>query len=98
MSDIDPPAPYVEKRRAAHAARLAVPVLSRAWQMLLKGIDEAGRAPDSAAAVEMVLIRLSHAADLPGPEEIIRALGGRAPIRTGQPGTAPPDERNTRHH
>ena len=36
-----------EKRRAgAIAAKLSVPLLARAWQMLLKGIEETDRAPD----------------------------------------------------
>jgi DNA polymerase-3 subunit gamma/tau len=66
-----------EKRRAsALAARLSVPLLSRAWQMLVKGLEDAGRAPNPFAAVEMVLIRLAHVADLPPPDEIIKALGG----------------------
>jgi DNA polymerase-3 subunit gamma/tau len=65
-----------EKRRAAAlAARLSIPILSRAWQMLLKGFDEAARAPSPLAAAEMTLIRIAHTADLPSPDEIIRALG-----------------------
>ncbi len=67
-----------EKRRAvALAGAVSIPLLSRAWQMLLKGLDEAARAPDPLAAAEMVLIRMAHTADLPSPDEIIRALGGR---------------------
>jgi DNA polymerase-3 subunit gamma/tau len=66
-----------EKRRAiALAAKVSTPVLSRAWSMLLKGLDEAGRAPSAVSAAEMVLIRIAHAADLPSPEDIIRTLGG----------------------
>ncbi|MFV0297648.1 MAG: DNA polymerase III subunit gamma/tau [Hyphomicrobiaceae bacterium] len=65
-----------EKRRAeALAEKLSVAVLSRAWSMLLKGHDEAGRAPSALSAAEMVLIRIAHAADLPSPEDIIRRLG-----------------------
>jgi DNA polymerase III subunit gamma/tau len=49
--------------------------------MLLKALEEVRRAPDPAAAVDMALIRLAYAADLPGPEEALRALreGGAAP-------------------
>ncbi len=66
-----------ERRRgAALAAELSIPVLSRGWQMLLKGIDEAGRAPNTLAAAEMLLVRIAHAADLPSPEDIIGRLGG----------------------
>ncbi|HEY5071675.1 MAG TPA: DNA polymerase III subunit gamma/tau [Caulobacteraceae bacterium] len=48
--------------------------LSRLWQMLLRAHAEVGVAPDPAAAVEMALIRLAYAADLPGPEEALKAL------------------------
>jgi DNA polymerase-3 subunit gamma/tau len=65
-----------EKRRAgALAERLSTPLLARAWQMLLKGLEEVGKAPDPLAAAEMVLIRIAHTADLPPPDEIIKALG-----------------------
>lgn len=69
-----------EKRRAAAlAGRLSIPILSRAWQMLLKGYDEVARAPSPLAAAEMALIRIAHTADLPSPDEVIRVLadGGK---------------------
>ncbi len=66
-----------ELRRAKGLAeRLSIPLLARVWQMLLKGIDEAGKAPNVRAAAEMVVVRIAHTADLPSPDEIIRALGG----------------------
>jgi DNA polymerase-3 subunit gamma/tau len=88
-----------ERRRAVTlAAKVSTPVLSRAWSMLLKGLDEAARAPSAISAAEMVLIRIAHAADLPSPEDIIRTLGGVPPRRTaGRDGaereTAPPAPR-----
>jgi DNA polymerase-3 subunit gamma/tau len=64
-----------ERRRAvALGERLSMPILARAWQMLLKGLEEIAEAPDPCAAAEMVLIRLAYAADLPPPEAIIKAL------------------------
>jgi len=69
--------PGEERARAADLAeRLSVPLMARVWQMLLKGIEEAGRAPNPVAAAEMVLIRIAHTGDLPTPEEIIKAIGG----------------------
>jgi DNA polymerase-3 subunit gamma/tau len=66
-----------EKRRAgALAERLSVAILARAWQILLKGLEEVAEAPNPMAAAEMVLIRLAYTADLPAPDEIIKALGG----------------------
>jgi len=78
-------------RLAALGAALSAGTLSRLWQMLLKAHDEVRRAPDPAAGVEMILIRLAYAADLPGPEEALKALrsgdvpasGGRGPSGGG---------------
>ena len=63
------------------AAALSMPVLTRAWQMLLKGIEEVQTAPLPGQAAEMVLIRLAYVADLPVPAELVRTLsdGGGAP-------------------
>ncbi len=70
--------------------RASAGALSRLWQMLLKAHDEVRRAPDPAAAVEMALIRLAYAADLPGPEEALKALReGRAPVGGGDAPGAP---------
>jgi DNA polymerase-3 subunit gamma/tau len=81
-----------ERRRAAElGGRLSLPLLSRAWQILLKGMEEAADAPNATAAAEMVLIRLAYTADLPPPDEILKALGGsdaaRAPA-TREPAVA----------
>jgi DNA polymerase-3 subunit gamma/tau len=65
-----------ERRRGADlGGRLSMAILSRAWQVLLKGLEEAAEAPNGTAAAEMVLIRLAYTADLPPPDEIIKALG-----------------------
>ncbi|WP_419319721.1 DNA polymerase III subunit gamma/tau [Caulobacter sp. ErkDOM-E] len=61
-------------RLAAIGAHTSAGTLSRLWQMLLKAHDEVRRAPDAMAAAEMALIRLCYAADLPGPEEALKAM------------------------
>ena len=67
--------PEIERTRgAALADQLSVPVLSRAWQMLLKGLAEVDSAPDRRAAAEMVLIRLCHVADAPTPGDLVQSL------------------------
>jgi DNA polymerase-3 subunit gamma/tau len=68
-------------------------VLNRTWQMLLKGLAEVQTAGRPIAAAEMVLVRIAYAADLPTPDEAIRALddnGGApaAPPRNGSSGMA----------
>ena len=63
------------ERGRALAAGLSIPVLTRCWQILLKGVSETQLAADPRQAAEMVLIRLAYAADLPTPAEILRAVG-----------------------
>jgi DNA polymerase III subunit gamma/tau len=72
--------PEVERTRGAELAdQLTVPVLARAWQMLLKGVGEVEIAPDRRAAAEMVLIRLCHVSDMPTPSDLVRRLTSSAP-------------------
>jgi DNA polymerase-3 subunit gamma/tau len=68
------------------AAKISMRVLSRMWQMLLKGITEVQTATRPAAAAEMVLVRIAYVADLPTPDEAIRMIeqnGGNSPAITG---------------
>ena len=68
------------QRLAAIGSAASAGTLARLWQMLLKAHEEARRAPDPAAAAEMALIRLCYAADLPGPEEALKALQAGEPV------------------
>jgi DNA polymerase-3 subunit gamma/tau len=61
-------------RGRAFAAALSMRVLSRAWQMLFKGLAEVKEAGKPLAAAEMVLVRIAYAADLPTPDEVIRDI------------------------
>ncbi|MDR7033398.1 DNA polymerase III subunit gamma/tau [Mesorhizobium sp. BE184] len=61
-------------RGAEFAASLSVRVLSRTWQMLLKGIPEVQSSNRPMSAAEMVLIRLAHAADLPTLDEALKSF------------------------
>ena len=68
-------------RGRAFAQQLSLRVLSRTWQMLLKGVGEVQASGRPVAAAEMVLVRIAYAADLPTPDEVIRSLsenGARA--------------------
>ncbi|WP_105373632.1 DNA polymerase III subunit gamma/tau [Neorhizobium huautlense] len=71
----DPSLSEVERLRGREFAEsVAVSTLSRIWQMLLKGIPEAENSSRPSGAAEMVLIRLTHAAHLPSPEDAARRL------------------------
>ncbi len=62
------------KRAAEIAADLSMPTLGKTWQLLLKGLGEVQGAPNPQSAAEMVIIRLSYAADLPDPKELIKKI------------------------
>jgi DNA polymerase III subunit gamma/tau len=73
-------------RAREFASKLSMRVLSRMWQMLLKGITEVQTATRPAAAAEMVLVRIAYVADMPTPDEAIRMLeqnGGSSPVISG---------------
>jgi DNA polymerase-3 subunit gamma/tau len=58
----------------AMAGKLSMASLTRAWTLLLKGLQETLYAPSAQRAAEMALIRLCYAADLPSPSDAIKAL------------------------
>ncbi|MCD9148101.1 DNA polymerase III subunit gamma/tau [Pseudophaeobacter flagellatus] len=71
----DPTVSPDERARGQQMAEaLAMRVLTRMWQMLLKALEEVAAAPNAMMAAEMAVIRLTHVADLPSPEELIRKL------------------------
>jgi DNA polymerase-3 subunit gamma/tau len=75
---------------------IPVPRFAIAWQMLLRGLDEASRAPRPFAAAEMLVIRMCYTAQLPSPADIIGELAGKpasnggAPLRGTSPAVAAP--------
>ena len=71
----------------AMAAKLSMASLTRAWTLLLKGLQETLTAPSPLRAAEMALIRLCYVADLPSPGDAIKALqnGGGAPAGATAP-------------
>lgn len=107
----DDPTVSPEERTRGQAMALAVPmrVLSRLWQMLLKAIEEVASAPNAMMAAEMALIRLTHVADLPDPETLMRRVlagpggpgaggaGSAGPAQGGGGGAGPRAEATTRH-
>jgi DNA polymerase-3 subunit gamma/tau len=82
-----------ERRRGAEMAqRLSLGQLTRAWQILLKGVEDVKDSPRPLASAEMALIRLAFAADLPTPEDALRRLAetGEAAPRLAPVGAAAP--------
>ncbi|APH74408.1 DNA polymerase III subunit gamma/tau [Aquibium oceanicum] len=75
-------------RGVEFSQRLSVRVLSRTWQMLLKGISEVQGSNRPVSAGEMVLIRIAHAASLPTLDEALKSMEDGAPALSGR-GSAP---------
>ena len=71
--------PDQRSRGQSMAQSLPMRVLTRMWQMLLKALDEVAQAPNAMMAAEMALIRLTHVADMPSPDELIRKLQSTPP-------------------
>ena len=92
----DPALAEAERTRGvAMAGTLTMPVLSRAWQMLLKGLSETRAAPIPIQAAEMVMVRFAYAAELPTPADAIKTLESSAgvPTRTAAPAPSNPGPR-----
>ncbi len=71
----DPTVSPDERARGRDLAdRLAMPVLTRMWQMSLKALEEVAHAPNAMMAAEMAVIRMTHVADLPTPGELVAKL------------------------
>jgi DNA polymerase-3 subunit gamma/tau len=82
-------APDERARGQQMAAALPMRVLSRAWQMLLKALEEVAAAPNAMMAAEMAVIRLTHVADLPAPEDLLRRLQDAPPSAAAGPAPVP---------
>jgi DNA polymerase-3 subunit gamma/tau len=78
--------PDERARGLTMANELPMRVLTRMWQMLLKALEEVAAAPNAMMAAEMAIIRLTHVADLPSPEELVRKLQDTPPPPPAGPG------------
>jgi DNA polymerase-3 subunit gamma/tau len=71
--------PDERTRGLSMAEKIPMRVLSRMWQMLLKALEEIAAAPNAMMAAEMAVIRLTHVADLPMPDDLVRKLNEQNP-------------------
>ena len=91
-----PGVPEAERvRGGAMAGKLTLAHLARVWQMLLKGLAEVQSAPLPLQAAEMVMIRLTHAADLPPPADLVRQLQDGVGAPADRPRTSAAAERSS---
>jgi DNA polymerase-3 subunit gamma/tau len=83
--------PEAERVRGkAMAERLGMAQLSRSWQMLLKGLSEVQQAPAALQALEMLMVRLTYAAELPTPASLVETMvAARPPAAASRPAGEP---------
>jgi DNA polymerase-3 subunit gamma/tau len=81
--------PEAERLRAEDlSSRLSLRALTRGWQLLLKGMQEMQMAQRPKEALDMLLVRVSHAADLPTPDELIKTAQAGSPLSPPAPRAA----------
>jgi DNA polymerase-3 subunit gamma/tau len=92
-----------DKATVLNLAEFGIARLGRAWQLLLKGHGELAHAPDPAAAGDMLIIRLAHAAQMPTPGDILQKLPtapvaatNNAPPAAAAPVNEPPSDMSER--
>ena len=78
--------PDERTRGQALSGSLQISTLTRMWQMLLKALEEVAAAPNAMMAAEMAVIRLTHVADMPPPEQLLRKLQDMTPPPAGPGG------------
>lgn len=67
--------PHSEDQRASTlAAQAGMPALNRAWQILLKGLQDMRHAPDMMQSLSITLLRLCYASSLPDPARLIETI------------------------
>ncbi|NTU77180.1 MAG: DNA polymerase III subunit gamma/tau [Alphaproteobacteria bacterium] len=91
-----PDLPEYDQRFLSDLADIKIPALTRVWQILLRGIGEVQGAQHPAEAAEMTLIRLTYAAELPLPADLVRQLRERVDNSAAAPKAPPPQGSGSR--
>jgi DNA polymerase-3 subunit gamma/tau len=66
------------------ATGLPIPIVTRLWQVLQKGLNEVRQSSSTQQACEMVLIRLAYLSDVPATEDVIKSLRNSTPAPRAQ--------------
>ncbi len=71
------------------SAAVSIAVLSKIWQMLIKGLGELQVAPVQIDALEMILIRIAYSAGLPTPYELLNDVKKNSSLISARPQAVP---------
>lgn len=69
-------------------AKVSIAVLSKMWQMMIKGLGELQVAPVQIDALEMILIRIAYSASLPTPYELLNDVKKNSNLSLPRPAAA----------
>lgn len=69
-------------------AKVLIAVLSKMWQMMIKGLGELQVAPVQIDALEMILIRIAYSASLPTPYELLNDVKKNSNLSLSRPAAA----------
>lgn len=69
-------------------AKVSIAVLSKMWQMMIKGLGELQVAPVQIDALEMILIRIAYSASLPTPYELLNDVKKNSNLSLSRPTAA----------
>ncbi len=72
--------------------KTSIAILSKIWQMLLKGISDLSYAPNQMDALEMILIRIAYSATLPTPQQLMEELKKKPVIEVGANNSPAPQQ------
>ena len=87
----DPAVAEVERQAAGEIAKaLSMGALSRAWTLIMNGYADVKDSPRPLASLDMAIVRIAYAADLPGPEEALRKLSEGSALPAPRPGPVAP--------
>lgn len=71
-------------------AKVSIAVLSKIWQMMIKGLGELQVAPVQIDALEMILIRVAYSANLPTPYELLNDVKKNSNLSAAVPSARSP--------
>ncbi len=76
----------IEKEKGKEfSEKLSIPVLTRVWQMLLKGVTELQSAPQPVKALEMIVIRIIYSADHPPLHKLLEDVASSSTATQTKP-------------
>ena len=79
----DPSLSETDREMCKRLCAAPINVLSKIWQMLIKGLSEIQYSTVQIDALEMILMRIAYSAGLPSPSELLKELKKKSRLNSG---------------